>query len=203
MWRQCRRKRLLGQRGLPCAAHGQRLEEGAKDPRSEDEGSRDRGRGCTGENPSVRRTRSHRSGSPWHVADSVFEEYPVARQRIDASRLLGPVAVTRQAIGAQSVDRAADLVIADMLEAKLEGCDIATVQRFLKRDQKIRRRELRRRNKIKATIAQAAFSSACFHLPKEARLFIKARWAKAALPAARLSTLPLQAFCGAACKARP
>ena len=33
--------------------------------------------------------------------------------------------------------------------------------------------------------------------------FINARWAKAAWPAARFSALPLQAACGAACKARP
>src|SRR4051812_2219288 len=49
----------------------------------------------------------------------------------------------------------------------------------------------------------AFFSSACFHAPVAAKEFIKARWAKAACALATFSALPLQADCGAACRARP
>jgi hypothetical protein len=50
--------------------------------------------------------------------------------------------------GAQQIDGPADFLIAGMLEAKLEGGDIAGLQCFLERQQKIRRRESRRRNQI-------------------------------------------------------
>ena len=44
--------------------------------------------------------------------------------------------------------------------------------------------------------------SAC-HWPSAARPFIAARWPKARCAAATFSALPDQAFCGAACSARP
>src|SRR6185312_7362105 len=107
--------------------------------------------------------------------------------------------------GAQRIHRAADFLIADVLQAQLERGDIAAFQRFLEGPQKIRRREPRRRNQVKsAAVAHAAFfSSASFHLPSAASEFIRARWAKAAWPLPTFSALPLQAFCGAACRARP
>src|SRR5262249_27057803 len=49
----------------------------------------------------------------------------------------------------------------------------------------------------------AFFSRSCFHCPRVARLFIMARWMKARWAAATFSLLPDQAFCGAACSARP
>jgi hypothetical protein len=49
----------------------------------------------------------------------------------------------------------------------------------------------------------AFFSRSCFHCPRAARLFIIARWEKARWAAAMFSGLPDQAFCGAACRARP
>src|SRR3954468_19061939 len=49
----------------------------------------------------------------------------------------------------------------------------------------------------------AFFSSEAFHWPVAASEFIRARWANAAWPLARFSTLPAQAAWGAACKARP
>jgi hypothetical protein len=55
-----------------------------------------------------------------------------------------------------------------------------------------------------AALAYAAFlSKSCFHCPPVARLFIIARWVKARWAAATFSLLPDQAFCGAACSARP
>jgi hypothetical protein len=58
--------------------------------------------------------------------------------------------------------------------------------------------------KVAAESVQAAFlSRSAFHLPSEARPFICARWAKARCAAATFSLLPLHAFCGAACNARP
>ena len=42
-----------------------------------------------------------------------------------------------------------------------------------------------------------------FHWPSAASPFIRARWAKARWAAATFSALPAQAFCGAACSARP
>lgn len=52
-------------------------------------------------------------------------------------------------------------------------------------------------------VRQAAFSMAASHLPSEAMPFIRARWWKAFCAAATFSALPDQAFCGAACRARP
>jgi hypothetical protein len=49
----------------------------------------------------------------------------------------------------------------------------------------------------------AFFSMSDFHCPSEARPFIIARCEKARCAAATFSDLPLQAFCGAACRARP
>src|SRR5262249_9242926 len=49
----------------------------------------------------------------------------------------------------------------------------------------------------------AFFSRSCFHCPRVARLFIMARWMKARWAAATFSLRPDQAFCGAACSARP
>src|SRR5215472_13323650 len=61
-----------------------------------------------------------------------------------------------------------------------------------------------RRGMRSASFAYAAFfSRSCFHCPRVARLFIMARWMKARWAAATFSLLPDQAFCGAACSARP
>ena len=49
----------------------------------------------------------------------------------------------------------------------------------------------------------AFFSRSGFHWPSAARPFIRARWVKARWAAATFSVLPDQAFCGAACSARP
>ena len=49
----------------------------------------------------------------------------------------------------------------------------------------------------------AFFSRSCFHWPVAARLFIAARCAKARCALATFSVFPAQAFCGAACSARP
>ncbi len=49
----------------------------------------------------------------------------------------------------------------------------------------------------------AFFSKSAFHWPRLARPFMRARWEKARWAAATFSGLPDQAFCGAACRARP
>ena len=49
----------------------------------------------------------------------------------------------------------------------------------------------------------AFFSRSCFHCPCAASPFIAARCANARCAAATFSVLPVQAFCGAACSARP
>src|ERR1019366_10413817 len=94
---------------------------------------------------------------------------------------------------AQHIRGAADLVVAGLLEAQLEGGDVAARQRAFQHTGEILRRDARRRNQIKAATTQAAFfSSALLHLPVAARLFIAARWAKAACALATFSGLPAQ-----------
>src|SRR5262249_40242033 len=62
----------------------------------------------------------------------------------------------------------------------------------------------RRRGSQRRPFGYAAFfSRSCFHCPRVARPFIMARWVKARWAAATFSLLPDQAFCGAACSARP
>ena len=60
------------------------------------------------------------------------------------------------------------------------------------------------RSKPEISHRYAAFvSRSVDHFPRLASPFISARWEKAACAAATFSSLPAQAFCGAACKARP
>ena len=57
--------------------------------------------------------------------------------------------------------------------------------------------------KTAGRIHHAAFSRSDFHAPVAARPFICARCVNAFCAAGTFSGLPLQAFCGAACSARP
>jgi hypothetical protein len=62
----------------------------------------------------------------------------------------------------------------------------------------------RRRHRFRSEVYAAFFvSRSAFHSPLLASEFIRARWVKARWPAAMFSALPDQAFCGAACSARP
>ena len=105
----------------------------------------------------------------------------------------------------QHIGGAADVVVSDILHAQLQRGDVTGAQRRFQLLGKRTQCKRRRRDEIEpaARAHAACFSTSGFHSPSVARLFIRARCAKARCAAATLADFPPHAFCGAACSARP